>query len=67
MKYITVKLTEDQANQIVRILDYGKADMEEEWSDSQNRFVKYYTPEDKKFNAFIQRIQQKIIAELVKL
>lgn len=54
MKYITVKLTQDQAFQIARILDYGKVD----------HTAPDYTPEDKRFNAFLQRIQDKLYKAL---
>lgn len=61
MKYITVKLTEDQARQIVRILDYGKAEKSMDYE--LNRMV-YQFSEDAQFNAFIQRIQDKIRKQL---
>lgn len=57
MDKITVTLTKDQARQIIRILDYGKADPLQNGS---------YEPEDKKFNAFLTRIQTKLERELVK-
>lgn len=66
MDYINIRLTKDQSRQIVRILDYGKAEPMEKFDDVKGEFVKYYEDEDRKFNKFIERIQRKINKELTK-
>lgn len=60
MKYITVKLTEDQANAIWRTLPYGMSDPIDKWSESKQEFIRYVTPDEKKYDAFLQRIRTKI-------
>lgn len=61
MSYVEVKLTEDQAKAIIRILDYGKAEKRMDYT--LNRMV-WDAPEDAQYNAFLTRIQQKLYKKL---
>lgn len=62
-KYITVKLTVDQAYSVIQALEWAKPEPIERWSDSKQDFVNYYDSDQKSSIAFYNRIISKIIKE----
>lgn len=68
MKYITVKLTKDQAYEIINALDSNWIEMDDyEFRPPKlQAMIKKYNAENRKHNAFTQRIITKLKAELVK-
>jgi len=60
VKRITVTLTEAQVFSTKQALEWSQSEGIDRWSEGKQDFVIFKTPEEKKHDAFLQRIIDKI-------